>query len=140
MPDSEPIRMAVKAVVFDAAHRCLVLRRSPANRGFVGCWEWPGGKPDPGEDLDTALRRELREECGLEVDFLGLAGASEFDMPAGRIILLCLLARQTGGELRLSHEHDDFAWVPLAELAQRQILEPMKPILKTLLERRESHV
>jgi 8-oxo-dGTP diphosphatase len=122
-------------VVFDAAHRCLVLRRSAENHSFVGCWEWPGGKPDPGEDLDTALRRELREECGLEVDFLGLAGASEFQMPVGRIILLCLLARPTGGELRLSHEHDAFAWLPLAELAQRPILEAMKPILKTLLER-----
>jgi 8-oxo-dGTP diphosphatase len=135
MSDSKPFRMAVKAVVFDAEHRCLVLRRSAANHSFVGCWEWPGGKPDPGEDLDTALRRELREECGLEVDFLGLAGASEFQMPVGRIILLCLLARPTGGELRLSHEHDAFAWLPLAELAQRPILEAMKPILKTLLER-----
>lgn len=135
MLDPKPILMAVKAVVFDADHRCLVLRRSPANRGFVGCWEWPGGKPDPGEDLDTALRREVREECGLEVDFLGLAGASEFDMPRGRIILICLLARQAGGEFRLSDEHDDFAWVPLEELAQRQILEPMKPVLKSLLER-----
>jgi hypothetical protein len=40
----------------------------------------------------------------------------------------------------LGHEHDALAWVPLAELTQRPILEPIKPILKTLLERKESYV
>ncbi|MGD0537504.1 MAG: NUDIX domain-containing protein [Verrucomicrobiota bacterium] len=137
MRDSKPIRMAVKAVLFDAAQQCLVLRRSPANRGFVGCWEWPGGKLEPGEDFTDGLRRELREETGLEAEFTGLAGASEFEMPAARIILVCLRARPTGGGLRLSAEHDAFDWVPLEELAHWNILEPMKPILKTLLEKKE---
>ena len=123
--------------MLDATHRCLVLRRSAANRNFVGCWEWPGGKPDPGEDLAVALRRELREEAGLEVELLGLAGASEFDMPVARIVLICLFARPTGGELRLSPEHDAFEWVTLKDLAQRKVLESMKPVLKDLLERKE---
>ena len=137
MPESKPIRWAVKAALFDTSHRCLLIRRSAANRGFAGYWEWPGGKADPGEAPDTALRREVREETGLEVECTGLAGASEFEMPAARIILVCLLARQTGGELRLSHEHDAFDWVPLEELAQRQIVEPMKPVLESLLKRKQ---
>ena len=137
MPDSKPLRMTVRAVLFDAAQRCLVLRRSPANRGFVGCWEWPGGKLEPGEDFTDGLRRELREETGLEAEFTGLAGASEFEMPAARVILVCLCARPTGGDLRLSPEHDAFDWVPLEELTHWNILEPMKPILKALLERKE---
>ena len=131
--------MAVKTVIFDGRQRCLLLRRSSANRNFVGFWEWPGGKVDPGEDFATALHREVREECGLEVEFTSLAGASEFEMPAARVVLICLTARCTGGELRLSHEHDAFDWVGLEALAQRKILEPMKPVLKSLLERKESH-
>lgn len=137
---SKPFKLAVKAVILDQEKRCLLIRRSPANRNFVGFWEWPGGKADPGEDFATALHREVREECGLELEFTGLAGASEFEMPAARIVLICLTARLTGGELRLSHEHDASDWVRLEELAQRQILEPMKPVLKSLLERKESHV
>ena len=135
----KPIGMAVKAVILDAEGRCLLLRRSAANRGFVGYWEWPGGKPDPGEDLATAVRREVREESGLEVTLTGLAGASQFEVPTLRVILLCLLARPAGGTLRLSHEHDAFAWVRLDELSQHKILQPMEPVLKSLLERKESH-
>jgi 8-oxo-dGTP diphosphatase len=139
MNSEKHLKLAVKAVILDADDRCLVLRRSSANRGYVGYWEWPGGKPDPGEDFATALRREVQEECGLQVVFTGLAGASEFEMPAANVVLLCLLARQTSGELRLSHEHDAFEWVRLDELTQRRILEPMRPVLKNLLKHKESH-
>jgi 8-oxo-dGTP diphosphatase len=137
---SKPFKLAVKAVILDQGKRCLLVRRSAANRNFVGFWEWPGGKVDPGEDFATALHREVREECGLEIEFTGLAGASEFEMPAARVVLICLTARLAGGELRLSHEHNASDWVQLEELAQRQILEQMKPALKSLLERKESYV
>jgi len=47
----KPFRLAVKAVIFDDQQRCLLLRRSAINHHFVGCWEWPGGKVDEGEDF-----------------------------------------------------------------------------------------
>ena len=137
---SKPFKLSVKAVIFDASNRCLLIRRSSANHNFVDQWEWPGGKPDPGEDFTTALHREVREECGLEVEFAGLAGAAEFELPSLRVVLVCMTARHTGGEVRLSAEHDAFDWVGLEELTQRPILEPMKPVLKSLLERKETCV
>lgn len=124
--------MAVKAVIIDAQGRHLLLRRSVHCRNSVGVWEWPGGKLDPSEDYATGLAREVREECGLEVAFTGLAGASEFEMPKVRVVLLCMTARVTGGEFRLSEEHDDSAWVPAAELLDRPIIEPMKPVIHLL--------
>lgn len=114
----KPFALAVKAVIVDAAGRCLMVRRSAANRSFVGCWEWPGGKVDPGEDFATALVREVREETSLEAELTGLAGTTEFEMPHVRVILLCMEARLAGGTLALSHEHDAWDWVPLASLAQ----------------------
>jgi hypothetical protein len=42
-------------------------------------------------------------------------------MPKVNVVLLCMEARLTGGELKLSEEHDDFAWVPLDEL----LLKPL---------------
>lgn len=113
---ARPFLLAVKAVIVDDARRCLLLRRSAANRNFIGAWEWPGGKVDPGEDFATAVRRETREESGLEVELTGLAGATSFDMPQGAIIVLCLETRLVSGQVRLSHEHDAFDWVPLAAL------------------------
>jgi 8-oxo-dGTP diphosphatase len=121
MSVAKPFSLAVKAVIFDAERRCLLLRRSAVNRNFVGCWEWPGGKPDPGEDFSTALRREVREEAGLKIKLVALAGATQFEMPAAHIILLCLEARPLSSRVRLSVEHDEFAWVPLGELARCQL-------------------
>src|SRR5437762_4704786 len=105
----KPYKLAVKAVVLDDRGRCLLIRRSRVCRNFVGKWEWPGGKVDPGEDFVTALIRETREETCLDVRITGLAGATQFDMPLVQVVLLCMEARITGGQIRLSEEHDDFA-------------------------------
>ena len=119
----KPFSLAVKAVILDDQGRCLLLRRSAVNRHFVGCWEWPGGKVDPGEDFAAAVLRETREEAGLELELVGLAGATSFEMPAVNVVLLCLEARAAGRELRLSEEHDAAEWVPLAELGKRDLVE-----------------
>jgi 8-oxo-dGTP diphosphatase len=130
-----PWGMSVRAVITDAEGRQLLLRRSGKCRHFVGLWEWPGGKLDPGENFTEGLARELREECGLEVVFTGLAGAAEFAMPALRMVHVCLYARVTAGELRLSEEHDEFAWVPPPELPSWPVVEPMKPVIQQMLAR-----
>jgi mutator protein MutT len=110
-------RLAVRAVIHDEAGQCLLLRRSAINKGFGGYWEWPGGKADPGEDFDAALHREVREETGLEIEILRLAGAFEVRMPQSHIVTICMEARRTGGTLRLSDEHDNSAWVTLEQMS-----------------------
>ncbi len=115
----KPYSMAVKAVILDGSGRCLLLRRSADSRNFPGRWEWPGGKVDPGEDFVSALVRETREETGLEIEITGLAGATTFEMPKVKVVLLSMEARPAGGEVRLSSEHDAWEWVPLKELSHR---------------------
>src|ERR1035441_10199215 len=102
----KPFRLAVKAVILDGQHRCLLVRRSSFNKNFVGCWEWPGGKVDAGEDFATAVLRETREETGLEVEITGLAGATSFEMPKVNVVLLCMEVRILNGDIHLSDEHD----------------------------------
>lgn len=113
----KPYSLAVKAVIVDEAGRCLMVRRSPVNRHFVGCWEWPGGKVDPGEAFDVAVLREVREETGLAAEITGFAGATSFEMPKVNVTLICMEARVVGGAITLSKEHDAIEWVPLADLA-----------------------
>lgn len=58
--------LVVGAALVDVAGRVLVARRS-APPELAGLWEFPGGKVEPGEAPDAALRRELAEELGVGV-------------------------------------------------------------------------
>jgi len=119
---AKPFSLSVRAVVFDSQNRCLLIRRSAHNHHFAGCWEWPGGKVDAGEDFAHAVRREMDEETKLAVEIVGLAGATQFEMSHAHVVVLCMEARVTGGEFGLSAEHDDSAWVALNELKRYNLL------------------
>jgi 8-oxo-dGTP diphosphatase len=57
--------VVVAAAVMVEAGRVLLSQRK-AGTHLAGAWEFPGGKVEPGEDPRAALRRELREELGIE--------------------------------------------------------------------------
>ena len=54
------------AAIFDAQGRVLIARR-PEHVHQGGLWEFPGGKLEADETVEVALRRELREEVGIEI-------------------------------------------------------------------------
>ena len=62
-----PLVPVVAAALFDAAGHVLIAQR-PAGKALAGRWEFPGGKVAAGESERHALRRELREELGIEVE------------------------------------------------------------------------
>lgn len=113
---TNPFRLAVRAVIRDEHGQCLLLRRSNSCKAFVGTWEWPGGKGDPGETFDVTVLREVREETGLEIELIGVAGAFHIEMAQQHLAVLCMEAKPTGGTLALSDEHDQSAWAPLPDL------------------------
>lgn len=57
------VHVAVGVVRNELSQVLISLRRSDAHQG--GLWEFPGGKVDPGEDVQTALCREFKEELGI---------------------------------------------------------------------------
>ena len=58
--------MAAAIAVIERRGRYLICQRRPG--GFLGgCWEFPGGKREPGESWEACLRRELREELGVAI-------------------------------------------------------------------------
>ena len=124
----KPFATAVRAAISDSEGRCLLVRRSDVCTHWVGRWEWPGGKVDEGETFDVALRREIMEETGLEVQLLSVLGAYGLDMAHVRVAVLCLDARVTGGKLCLDEDHDDYAWVPAAEVPNRDLVDGLRPV------------
>lgn len=126
---AKPFGLAVKAVIVDDAGRSLLIRRSASNRHFVGQWEWPGGKVDSGESFDVATLREVKEETGLDVEITGLVGAAQFEMPARQVVVLCMEARLIGGELKLSEEHDDSAWVKFSDYGRYEFTDNVRELV-----------
>lgn len=65
-----PLRQAVRALMIDRSDRVLMVKLHLERNGWTG-WILPGGGIEAGEDVETALRRELLEETGLTNAFIG---------------------------------------------------------------------
>jgi 8-oxo-dGTP diphosphatase len=116
---------AVLAVLLRGDEVLLVRRRNPPNQG---AWGYPGGRIEPGEPLATAALRELKEETGVEAEFLQVltaldsigdeTGGEEADA-AWHYVLVACLCRWTAGEPLAADDALEAAWFPVADLALR---------------------
>lgn len=130
----DPAGVSVVVVaVTDPQGRVLMVRRSPGEYR-AGEWETPGGHVDPGETLEAAAIREVKEETGLDV-VLG-NGLTEFplrDVPGGRGLMV--RGHLVGGELALKRdEHDAYKWADPREVAANKFA-PLPPRFVPNLER-----
>ena len=105
--------ISVKGVLIHEG--CVLLLLNERNE-----WDLPGGRPDAGEDLPAALRREVREEAGLDVDVGAALGEHVFEvLPARFVRIVPFVCRLIGGsDVVLSHEHLETRWIPLAKLGE----------------------
>jgi len=91
----------------------LLLRAMDPGRG---AWDLPAGYLDPGESFEAAARREAREEAGLEVELVALAGV--YHSPAANAVTVVYRARpvDAGGEVVVDSESSAHAWVPRSDI------------------------
>ena len=107
---------AIYMLVRNPRGRLLLLRRGQGVKHFRGCWELPGGKPAPGEELGKTAELEVSDETGLYVTPSGVAGAAEGSIPGLRVAILILEGRATESNVTLSSEHDTYRWVSPAQV------------------------
>ncbi|WP_395711506.1 NUDIX domain-containing protein [Reyranella sp.] len=88
-----------------------------------GEWDLPGGRPDPGEEPRSALRREVMEETGLTVDVGAALGEHLFEVLPGRFVRIVAFACHVtaDAEAVLSVEHLEARWLPVDELGDGMI-------------------
>lgn len=95
--------------------RALIAQR-PTDKLLGGLWEFPGGKVKAGESLPDCLRREIREELGIEIEVGEQAMTLKHAFTHFKITLHVFEARWVKGQAR-AIEAADFKWARLAELA-----------------------
>ena len=95
-------------------------------------WEFPGGKMEPGETPEEALKREIREELSTEIRVDDLPCTVEYDYPKFHLTLHCYLCSLVTEALHLN-EHEAARWLANDELdsvkwlpADREVIEKIK--------------
>lgn len=80
-----------------------------------GGWEFPGGKVEPHETLQEALKREIKEELDVEIEVDDFVAKIEYDYPNFHLSMNCFFARIINGKLKLK-EHSNAKWLASDEL------------------------
>jgi 8-oxo-dGTP diphosphatase len=123
---------ATKAMILREG-KVLVLREagSYADGTNVGRWDLPGGRLTPGERWDEALRREVREETGLDIVPKQPVALCEWrPSPRGeswQIVAAVVRCEAPEGEIMLSGDHDAFAWIDPKDWRTHGVIETLAP-------------
>ena len=98
-------------------------------------WEFPGGKIEPGETEEQALKREILEELDTEISVGEKLIQVERDEPGFHLSMACFLCRVVSGGLVLK-EHEAAKWLPISEIDTVDWL-PADRIAVEMLKKRE---
>ena len=112
----KPFVLSIKVLIRNRSGELLLLQRSMQSKNNPGKWDLPGGKMEESESFDSAVYREVCEETGLNISSIGVAGATESESPTKHVVYLILQAVSDSGEVHLSDEHMNFAWVSASKL------------------------
>ena len=129
----EPIQVtcAVIEKQFNAERCFLVCQRSESMR-LPRKWEFPGGKLEANESIAGCLRREIKEELGIDITVDKPLDPVYHEYPAAKVILFPFFASIIKGEISLL-EHKAYVWQPISLLSNLDWAEADKPIVQQLL-------
>lgn len=112
----------VTAAIIERDGLVLIAQRPPGGR-HPGCWEFPGGKVEPGETPEQCLAREMAEEMSVDIEVGELLAKACHAYPDITIELLAFRCIIVGGDPAdvgcAAHR-----WVRPADLASRELLPP----------------
>jgi len=132
--------IGVGALIF---RRSRILMAQRGKQPLKGAWSLPGGALEIGESLDAAVRREVREETGLEVKPVKVfeiferiirdtRGAAEY-----HYVLIDYICRVNGGDLRAGDDVCRVEWVRERDLAELEITEGTLAVIERAFRSRD---
>ena len=103
----------VAAIIQDKENRIFATQRGYGD--WKDWWEFPGGKIEPGESPEEALKREIREELSTDISVDEFFCTVEFDYPKFHLTMHCYLCSLLNDALHLN-EHEAAKWLSKEEL------------------------
>ena len=122
----------VAAIIHDTKSRIFATQRGYGD--WKDWWEFPGGKMEPGETPENALKREILEELSTEISIDEFLCTVEYDYPKFHLTMHCYLCSLMTEALHLN-EHEAAKWLSKDQLDSVNWL----PADKIVIERLKSH-
>lgn len=98
---------------------------------FEGMWEFPGGKIEPGESRESALKREIQEELGIDITIVKFLCTTDYDYPSFHLTMYCYLCCVESTEIEL-REHKSACWLTTELLDSVEWLPADKEVIYEL--------
>jgi len=131
---SKSTRIRVAAIIAEDEKLLLIAHK----KGKHTYWLLPGGGVEYGESLDKALKRELKEELGIDIRVGDIAMVSDSIEPGGKrhIVNITFTCEYEDGEFHLAREKRlyDYAFFSVDQIETLQIFPPINSEIKKLLE------
>ena len=133
-PAALPVLLVVACALVDTDGRVLLAQRPPG-KPLAGLWEFPGGKPEPGETPEIALIRELREELEIDVTAACLAPLTfaSHAYETFHLLMPLFVCRRWQGTMRAT-EGQMLAWVRPNRMADYPMPPADRPLVAMLQE------
>lgn len=123
------IVVVLKGVIVNEG-KVLIVQRAKDDEFGGGTWECVGGNIEFGEELESALTREINEEVGLSVTIEKILYATTFHTsPSRQVVLLTYLCSSDQSNVKLSKEHSHYKWATkkqLSDLLPLEIIDDFK--------------
>jgi len=122
----------VAVAVLIRSDGAALLAQRPETKVYAGYWEFPGGKIEPGEPVREALRREIREELGIEIERAYPWITRVFVYPHAKVRLHFYRVYAWRGEPR-AVEHQAIAWQRPDAIELDPLLPANGPVIRSLM-------
>lgn len=106
---------SIEVVAAVIQHKGRIFATQRGYGEFKDGWEFPGGKIEPNETPQQALRREIKEELDTDIEVKDLIDTIDYDYPTFHLTMHCFWCTVKSGKLELL-EHEDAKWLTKEEL------------------------
>jgi len=124
------------AIIVNQEGKTLIAKRKQG-KTLGGCWEFPGGKIEPGEKREGSVVRELKEEMDIDVRVGEQIAEIEYSYEWGGVHLIAFQTEIIKGHIKLL-DHDAVAWVLMDDMNKYGMTpadEPLITAIKQWIER-----